>query len=154
MTIQANTVEEYIEKVDDTSKQAAIIKLRDVIQKNIPEGFEEGMNYNMIGYYIPHSLYPSGYHCDTKQPLPFMNIAAQKNFVAIYHMGVYADDALLQWFTSEHAKRVKGKLDMGKSCIRYKKPEDIPFDLIGELAAKVNPQDWIETYETQFKPKK
>ncbi len=154
MTIQASTVEEYIEKVNDTSKQVAIIKLRDVIQKNIPEGFEEGMNYNMIGYYIPHRLYPSGYHCDTKQPLPFMNIAAQKNFVAIYHMGVYADDALLQWFTSEHAKRVKGKLDMGKSCIRYKKPEDIPFDLIGELAAKINPQDWIETYETQFKPKK
>lgn len=154
MTIQANTVEEYIEKVDDTSKHAAIIKLRDVIQKNIPEGFEEGMNYNMIGYYIPHSLYPSGYHCDTKQPLPFMNIAAQKNFVAIYHMGIYADDALLQWFTSEHAKRVKGKLDMGKSCIRYKKPEDIPFDLIGELAAKITPQEWIETYETQFKPKK
>jgi hypothetical protein len=154
MTIQANTIEEYIEKVDDTSKQAAITKLRSVIQKNIPEGFEEGMNYNMIGYYIPHSLYPSGYHCDTKQPLPYMNIDAQKNFVAIYHMGIYADDVLLQWFTSEHAKRVKGKLDMGKSCIRYKKPEDIPFDLIGELAAKITPQDWIETYETQFKPKK
>jgi hypothetical protein len=154
MTIQANTVEEYIEKVEDTTKQEAITKLRNIIQKNIPEGFEEGMNYNMIGYYIPHSLYPSGYHCDTKQPLPFMNIAAQKNFVAIYHMGVYADDELLQWFTSEHAKRVKGKLDMGKSCIRYKKPEDIPFDLIGELAAKITPQDWIETYESNLKPKK
>jgi hypothetical protein len=154
MTIQAKTVEEYIEKVDDTSKQAAIIKLRDVIQKNIPEGFEEGMNYNMIGYYIPHSLYPSGYHCDTKQPLPFMNIAAQKNFVAVYHMGVYADDTLLQWFTSEHSKRVKGKLDMGKSCIRYKKPEEIPFDLIGELVSKITAQDWIETYEAQIKPKK
>jgi len=154
MTIQAKTVEEYIEKVDDTSKQAAIIKLRDVIQKNIPEGFEEGMNYNMIGYYIPHSLYPSGYHCDTKQPLPFMNIAAQKNFVAVYHMGVYADDTLLQWFTSEHSKRVKGKLDMGKSCIRYKKPEEIPFDLIGELVSRITAQDWIETYEAQIKPKK
>lgn len=154
MTIQAKTVEEYIEKVDDTSKQSAIIKLRDVIQKNIPEGFEEGMNYNIIGYYIPHSLYPSGYHCDTKQPLPFMNIAAQKNFVAVYHMGVYADDALLQWFTSEHSKRVKGKLDMGKSCIRYKKPEEIPFDLIGELVSKITAQDWIETYEAQIKPKK
>jgi hypothetical protein len=154
MTIQAKSVDEYIEKVDDTSKQSAIKKLREIIQKNIPEGFEEGLNYNMIGYYIPHSLYPAGYHCDTKQPLPFLNIAAQKNFIAVYHMGVYADEALLHWFTSEHAKRSKNKLDMGKSCIRYKKPEEIPFDLIGELAAKVTPQDWIETYEGHLKPKK
>ena len=112
------------------------------------------MSYNMIGYYIPHSLYPSGYHCDPKLPLPFVTIAAQKNFVAVYHMGVYSDPALLDWFVTEHAKRSTKKLDMGKSCIRYKNPEHIPYDLIGELMTKISAQAWINTYESQYKPKK
>lgn len=154
MTIQANTPEEYIEKIEDDAKKDAIIKLRKIIQSNIPDGYEEGMSYNMIGYYIPHSLYPAGYHCDPKLPLPFVTIAAQKNFVAVYHMGVYSDPTLLDWFVTEHAKRSTKKLDMGKSCIRYKNPEHIPYDLIGELMTKISAQAWINTYESQYKPKK
>jgi hypothetical protein len=154
MTIQANTPEEYIEKIEDDAKKDAIIKLRKIIQTNIPDGYEEGMSYNMIGYYIPPSLYPAGYHCDPKLPLPFVTIAAQKNFVAVYHMGVYSDPTLLEWFVTEHAKRSTKKLDMGKSCIRYKNPEHIPYDLIGELMTKISAKTWIDTYESQYKPKK
>ncbi len=153
MTIQANSPDDYIEKIEDSQKQGAVIKLRNMISKNIPAGFEEGMLYNMISYYVPHSLYPSGYHCDPKLPLPFISIAAQKNFVAVYHMGIYADQDLLNWFSEEHQKRVSGKLDMGKSCIRYKNPDKIPYDLIGELVAKMTPIDWISLYEKAFRAK-
>lgn len=154
MTIQANTPEEYIIQIEDASKKEAIISLRKIIQTNIPDGYEEGMSYHMIGYYIPHGLYPAGYHCDPKLPLPFVSIAAQKNFVAVYHMGVYSDPTLLEWFVTEHAKRSSKKLDMGKSCIRYKNTEHIPYDLIGELMTKISAQDWIDTYESHIKPKK
>jgi hypothetical protein len=99
---------------------------------------------------VPHQLYPAGYHCDPKLPLPFINIAAQKNFIALYHMGIYANTQLLAWFTAEHTKRVKGKLDIGKSCIRYKKAENIPYDLIGELMQKITVKEWIEGYENAF----
>ena len=109
------------------------------------------MNYGMIGYVVPHSKYPAGYHCNPKDPLPFLGLASQKNFIAIYHMGVYADAKLLKWFTDAHAKASSKKLDMGKSCIRYKKPEDIPYDLIGELAAKMTVEQWIDLYEISFK---
>ena len=151
MTIHAVTTEDYIAQINDTDKKAAIVRLREIINQNIPDGFEEGILYNMIGYYIPHSLYPAGYHCDPKIPLPFINIAAQKNFVAIYHMGIYADPELLQWFTDEHQKRSPYKLDMGKSCIRYKNAEKIPYDLITELIQKVTPADWIVLYEKNYK---
>jgi uncharacterized protein YdhG (YjbR/CyaY superfamily) len=149
MTIKANNVEEYIEQVSE-DKREAIIELRKIIKNNLPKGFEECMNYNMIGYVVPHQLYPAGYHCDPKLPLPFINIAAQKNFIALYHMGIYANPQLLAWFTAEHTKRVKGKLDIGKSCIRYKKAENIPFDLIGELMQKITVKEWIEGYENAF----
>jgi uncharacterized protein YdhG (YjbR/CyaY superfamily) len=149
MTIKANNVEEYIEQVSE-DKREAIIELRKIIKNNLPKGFEECMNYNMIGYVVPHQLYPAGYHCDPKLPLPFINIAAQKNFIALYHMGIYANPQLLAWFTAEHTKRVKGKLDMGKSCIRYKKAENIPYDLIGELMQKITVKEWIEGYENAF----
>jgi hypothetical protein len=149
MTIKANNVEEYIEQVSE-DKREAIIELRKIIKNNLPKGFEECMNYNMIGYVVPHQLYPAGYHCDPKLPLPFINIAAQKNFIALYHMGIYANPQLLAWFTAEHTKRVKGKLDMGKSCIRFKKAENIPFDLIGELMQKITVKEWIEGYENAF----
>jgi hypothetical protein len=109
------------------------------------------MNYGMIGYVVPHSKYPAGYHCDPKQPLPFMNIASQKNFIAVYHMGVYANPPLLKWFTAAHAKASPKKLDMGKSCLRYKNVDDIPFDLIGELATKITPDEWISIYEKNIK---
>jgi hypothetical protein len=154
MIIPSNSPDEYVEKIEDTDKQQAIIKLRKLIKQSLPPGFEEGMSYGMIGYYVPHELYPAGYHCDPKLPLPFVSIAAQKNFVAIYHMGVYARPELLDWFVSEHNNRSQHKLDMGKSCIRYKKSEYIPFDLIGELMQKMTPDQWIETYETEFKKSK
>lgn len=151
MTIISSNPNEYIDNIDDNAKKQAIIQLRDVIVKNIPAGFEEGMQYNMIAYYVPHSLYPSGYHCDPKVPLPFINLAAQKNFIAIYHMGLYADPILMKWFTDEHSKMSPYKLDMGKSCIRYKSLDRIPFDLITELMKAMNPQEWISLYESAIK---
>jgi hypothetical protein len=150
MQSKASTVDIYLSELPE-DRQKAISKLRSVIKKNIPKGFKEEMNYGMIGYVVPHSKYPAGYHCNPKDPLPFMNIASQKNFIAVYHMGVYADAKLLKWFQEAHAKASPKKLDMGKSCIRYKKPEDIPFELIGELASKFTVDDWIKMYESEFK---
>lgn len=150
MQSEASTVKEYLESLPSERKQAMTL-LRKAILHSLPKGFAETMSYGMIGYVVPHSLYPSGYHCDPKLPLPFLAIASQKNFIAVYHMGMYADPKLLKWFTGEYAKRSKTKLDMGKSCIRFKKPEQIPFDLIGELAGKVAPGDWIALYESEIK---
>ena len=125
-------------------------KIRQAILKNLPKGFVEQMSYGMIGYVVPHTLYPAGYHCTPALPLPFMNVASQKGFTAIYHMGIYANATLLKWFTDEYSKRVSGKLDMGKNCIRFKKPANIPFDLIGELAGKLTVTEWIKLYEKNF----
>lgn len=150
MRIEAKDPEDYISKVDDRFRDG-IERIREVILKNLPQGFEEQMSYGMIGYVVPHSVYPDGYHCDTKLPLPFLNIAAQKNFIGFYHMGIYADKELLDWFTEEYKKQVPSKLDMGKSCIRLKKPEQIPYELLGELVAKVTPDDWIKNYERSLK---
>ncbi|MBX7153582.1 MAG: DUF1801 domain-containing protein [Candidatus Kapaibacterium sp.] len=148
MKSDATTPDEYIETLPDDRKQA-ISKLRKVIKKNLPKGFKEVMGYGMIGYVIPHTLYPKGYHCDPKQPLPFINLASQKNHIAVYHMGLYAG-AHLEWFKTEWSNHSTKKLDMGKSCIKFKKPEDIPYDLIGELVSKITPQEWIEMYESAF----
>ena len=150
MQIKANSPEEYISAVPEERKEV-ISKLREVILKNIPKGFEEQMNYGMIGYVVPHSIYPDGYHCDTSLPLPFMNLASQKNFVAVYHMGIYSDPKLLEWFTTEYPKHSKYKLDMGKSCVRFKKIDDIPYDLISELLRKMSVEDWISLYEENIK---
>jgi uncharacterized protein YdhG (YjbR/CyaY superfamily) len=150
MQSKAATPQEYIDSLPNERKDA-MSELRNVIKKNLPKGFQEEMGYGMMGYSVPHSLYPAGYHCDPKQPLPFIGIASQKNFIAVYHMGIYADPKLLDWFTKEYPKHVKTKLDMGKSCIRFKKPEQIPFKLIGELASKMTPQDWIKVYEKNMK---
>lgn len=149
MQSDASTVEEYILGIPESQREA-VIHLREIILKNIPDGFAEQMSYGMIGYVIPHSLYPKGYHCDPKLPLPFLSIAAQKNFIAVYHMGIYASPELLKWFTEEFPKYSKLKLDMGKSCIRFKKPEQIPFSLIGELAGKMKVEEWISCYESNF----
>lgn len=146
MQSKAQTPDEYFASLPADRKDA-MIELRKVILKNIPKGFKETMSYGMIGYVVPHSTYPNGYHCDPKLPLPFLNIASQKNFIAVYHMGVYSDPKLLDWFVKEFPKHSKAKLDMGKSCIRFKKPEEIPFKLIGELVSKMTPKDWIELYE-------
>lgn len=150
MQSKAKTPHEYISSLPQERKEA-MQKLREVILKNIPKGFSEEMNYGMLGYVVPHSLYPDGYHCDPKQPLPFMCIASQKNFVAVYHMGIYGSEKLLAWFTKEYPKQSTEKLDMGKGCIRFKKIDQIPYKLIGELASKITTQQWIKIYEKNYK---
>ena len=150
MQSKATTPEQYLSELPEDRKEA-MLKLRNAIKENLPQGFEEVISYGMLGYVVPHSIYPSGYHCNPKLPLPFINLASQKNFIALYHMGIYANKNLESWFVSEYPKHVKTKLDMGKSCIRLKKMEDIPFDFIGELAAKVSVEDWISIYEKAFR---
>lgn len=150
MKYQAATPEEYIAQLPEDRKEA-IEKLRKVIWENLPKGFEEGINYGMIGYYVPHTIYPEGYHCSPELPLPFMNIASQKNSVNVYHSGIYADKALYDWFLSEYSKHVGRKLDMGKSCIRFKYLDDIPYDLIGKLCTKLSVEQWIAMYEKNIK---
>lgn len=150
MPTQATTVTQYLNDLPEDRK-AAVNKLREQILDNLPKGVVESISYGMLGYVIPHTVYPSGYHCNPKLPLPFMNMASQKNFIAVYSMVLYAKPDLMDWFVSEYSKRCKYKLDMGKSCIRFKKMEDIPFELIGELAAKVTVKEWIELYETSIK---
>ena len=121
MQSAAKTPEEYMAELP-TERKEAVAKLRTVIQENLPQGFSEIMNYGMLGYVVPHELYPPGYHCDPKQPLPFLGLASQKNSINFYHMGIYADPVLLDWFVTEFPKHSNAKLDMGKSCIRFKKP--------------------------------
>jgi hypothetical protein len=150
MQSKAATPEGYIKEIS-ADKKDAFIKLRETIVKNLPKGFKEVMGYGMIGYCVPLNIYPDGYHCTPDQPLPFAGIAAQKNFIALYHMGIYAKPDLLKWFITEYPKHCNSKLDMGKSCIRFKKPGDIPFKLIAELIKKVSVQDWITTYEKNLK---
>ena len=150
MQSKATTVEQYLEELPEDRKKA-VVELRKVIKKNIPKGFQEGMGYGMVCYTVPHSMYPAGYHCDPKLPLPFLSLASQKNFIAVYHMGIYADPKLLKWFTESFAKASSKKLDMGKSCLRFKKPEDIPYQLIGDLVSKITPEKWIELYEKNYK---
>lgn len=142
----AKTPEEYINELPPDRKEA-FQKLRDVILKNLPEGFIEVMSYGMIGYVVPHSIYPKGYHANPKLPLGMLNIASQKNFISFYHMGLYGAGKLSEWFINEYPKHSKSKLDMGKCCVRFKKPDQIPYDLIGELVGKITPQQWIEIYE-------
>mgnify|MGYP006369812173 FL=1 len=149
MTSDAKNPEEYINSLPEERK-IYIEKLRSVIQKNLPKGFEEGMNYGMMGYYVPHTIYPKGYHCKPSDPLPFMGFASQKNSINFYHMGIYANKELYDWFVSQYPNYSTRKLDMGKSCIRFKKFEEIPFDLIGELVTKISVEDWIATYESAF----
>ena len=152
MKYEASTVEEYISQIPE-ERQEVLQKLRNIIKENLPEGFEEGINYNMIGYYVPHSKYPDGYHCDPKLPLPFMNLASQKNSVNLYHSGIYAEKELHDWFVVEYPKYSKRKLDMGKSCIRFKKMDDIPYELIAELCTKMTVDKWISIYESAVKKK-
>lgn len=149
MQIKANNPEAYISNIS-TERIPHFNKLRQTILNNIPEGFEEQMSYGMIGYVVPKNIYQKGYHCDTNLPLPFMSIASQKKFIALYHMGIYANPDLLNWFVKEYPKHCKRKLDMGKSCIRFKKPEEIPFELIAELAQKITVKEWVDLYETSF----
>ncbi|MGG6229957.1 DUF1801 domain-containing protein [Tenacibaculum sp. SDUM215027] len=152
MKYEASTVEEYISQLPN-ERQEVVKKLQTVIRKNLPKGFEEGINYNMIGYYVPHSKYPNGYHCDPKLPLPFINLASQKNSVNLYHSGIYAEKELHDWFVAEYPKHSKRKLDMGKSCIRFKKMDDIPYELVAKLCTKISVDEWINIYESVIKKK-
>ncbi|PWK20786.1 DUF1801 domain-containing protein [Xanthomarina spongicola] len=150
MQYKADTPEDYINQVPEERKEV-LKKLRETINKNLPKGFEEGIQYGMIGYYVPHSVYPDGYHCDPKIPLPFMSFASQKNSINFYHSGIYANPEIHDWFIKEFPKHSKRKLDMGKSCVRFKKIEDIPYELIAELVRKMTIDDWIGIYEKTLK---
>ncbi len=152
MQSTAKTPNEYIASLPE-DRVKAMTELRNVIKKNLPKGFEEIMSYGMIGYVVPLKTYPAGYHCNPKLPLGYMNIASQKNYISLHHLGVYASDKLLKWFVDEYPKYSKTKLDMGKGCIRFKKMDPIPYKLIGELASKITVEKWIEMYETAFKKK-
>lgn len=150
MQYKATSPEDYINQVPE-ERQETLKKLRKVINANLPKGFEEGIQYGMIGYFVPHSIYPDGYHCTPSEPLPFMSFASQKNSVNLYHSGIYAVPEIHDWFVNEYPKHCKRKLDMGKSCIRFKKLDEIPFDLIGELSAKLSVDEWVNIYESAVK---
>ena len=147
--MQVKTSNDYINGLP-AERLMPFIKLRETIINHIPKGFEEYMSYGMITYSVPHRLFPAGYHCDPSIPLPFVSIASQKNFIAVYHMGIYADPQLLQWFVTEYPKHCKTKLDMGKSCIRFKKMDQIPYELIAELMKKMTVNDWINIYQEKL----
>ena len=149
MKSESKTPQDYIHSLPEERK-AAIEKLRNIVLTNLPSGFEEKMCYGMLGYVVPHSIYPKGYHCNPKQELPFINIASQKNFISLHHLGLYADNSLLDWFVSEYPKYSTYKLDMGKGCVRFKKPEAIPFELIQQLVSKISVPEWITFYENNL----
>jgi len=150
MQSTAKSPDDYFEQLPEDRKEA-MQKLRKAIKSNLPKGFKEVMGYGMPGYVVPHELYPAGYHCDPKIPLPFISLASQKNHIAVYHMGIYSDKELMDWFLSEYPKHSDRKLDMGKSCLRFKNPDHIPFGLIGELSSKMTVDKWVEVYESNFR---
>ena len=153
MIPNGNTVEEILDNLPEDRREP-FNRLHEVIVNNLPHGFKAGISYGGLGYVVPHSVYPNGYHCKPSEPLPFAGIASQKGSINFYHMGIYADQELLNWFVTEYPKHCKQKLDMGKSCIRFKKMDQIPYELIGELMQKMSAQEWIEKYEAAYKPNK
>lgn len=132
-------------------RQGPVRRLRDSVAAALPAGFQECLQYGMPSWVVPHALYPAGYHCKPSEPLPFLALASQKASVNVYPMALYADAALLAWFQAEHAKASPRKLDMGKSCVRYSKPEHIPFALWAELAARLTPAQWVALYEAEVR---
>lgn len=152
MASTITSVDEYLASLPE-DRQVIMTKLRNLFLNRLPEGFEEAISYGMIGYVVPKSIYPSGYHCDPKLPLPFISMASQKNGISIYHMAMIEDNEVLQWFTHTYPQHCKTKLDMGKSCIRFKKLDDIPYELIGQLAEKMDVKAWIDLYESKIKSK-
>ena len=150
MQIFASSVSDYIDQIPE-DRQVVFKKLCETIQESLPKGFENGISYGMVGWAVPLSTYPAGYHCTPGSSLPFLALASQKNFIALYHMGLYANQELYDWFVGEYPKHCKRKLDMGKSCIRFKHLDDIPFELIVALCSKMDPQSWIQLYESKFK---
>ena len=153
MQIPADSIQDYLSKVPEERKEA-FTKLFETISKNLPKGFQTNLSYGMIGWSVPLETFPAGYHCSPGTPLPFINLASQKNFIALYHMGIYANPELLNWFVEEYPKHSNRKLDMGKSCIRFKKPDEIPFELIAELSKRMSPKDWISIYQKMLNREK
>ncbi len=153
MQSKATTPEQFIDELPEDRK-AIISAIRKAIRDNLPKGFEEVIGYGMLGYVVPHSIYPGGYHCTPKLPLPFINIASQKNHISIHHLGLYASKPMIDWFTAEWEKHTTKKMDMGKGCLRFKKAEDVPINLIEILAKKMSVEQWIEIYESNIKNKK
>ena len=151
MPSKATTVEEYLSGLTE-DRRKAIEAVRQVILKNLDKDYEEGIQYGMIGYYVPHRVYPAGYHCDPKQPLPFAGLASQKNYMSLYLMCVYGDTDQSKWFREAWAKTGK-KLDMGKSCVRFKKVEDLALDVIAETIKAVPAKKYVEYCEAAPKKK-
>jgi hypothetical protein len=150
MKANGKTIDEILANIP-TDRIEPFNKLHHIIVKNLPKGFEAAISYGFLGYVVPHTIYPAGYHCKPSEPLPFAGLAAQKNSINLYHMGIYFDAKLLDWFVTEYPKYTKQKLDMGKSCIRFKKMDDIPYELVGELMKKMTIKEWIKIYETNVK---
>lgn len=150
MKASGSTVDEILNNLPE-DRAEAFNKLHNVIVENLPKGFEAAISYGGLGYVVPHTIYPSGYHCKPIEPLPFAGLASQKNSINFYHMGIYSDPELLDWFVAEYPKHSKLKLDMGKSCIRFKKFDQIPYELIGELMQKMTVKQWVDLYESKLK---
>ncbi|MCB0826825.1 MAG: DUF1801 domain-containing protein [Armatimonadetes bacterium] len=146
------SVQDYLDSLPE-DRRVAIEAVREVILRNLPKGFEEGIQYNMIGYYVPHSIYPDGYHCDPKEPVPFISLASQKSHMAVYMFCIYASEELTNWFIEEYKKSGK-KMDMGKSCVRFKKLENLPLELVGEAVGKISLEEFVAMYEEQIPPSK
>lgn len=149
MKSDAKTVEQYLDALPEDRREA-IAAVRRVVLKNLPKGYEEGMQYGMIGYFVPHSLYPAGYHCDASQPVPFASIASQKNHMAIYMMCIYSDPAHLEWFVDAW-KKSGNRLDMGKGCVRFRKLENVPLDVVGQAIRRVPVKNFLEHYESTLR---
>jgi uncharacterized protein YdhG (YjbR/CyaY superfamily) len=152
MKSYSTIIEQYLFELPEERK-LPMNTLRNIIKNNIPDGFEEVMSYGMIGYVVPHSVYPNGYHCNPKLPLPYINIGSQKNFIVLHHLGIYGSNEILDWFISEYPKHAKHKLDMGKGCVRFKKVNEIPYLLIKELINKISLDKYIAQYEENIKRK-
>jgi hypothetical protein len=150
MQSKATTVGQYLKELP-ADRRAAISELRRVIRRNLPKGFQEGMQYGMIGYYVPHKLYPAGYHCDPKQPLPYVSLASQKNHMSLYLCAAYHNKRENDWFQKAWQETGK-KLDMGKSCIRFKKIADVPLDVVAAAVARMSVDEFVEFYESVIKP--
>ncbi|KGO85213.1 hypothetical protein Q765_17090 [Flavobacterium rivuli WB 3.3-2 = DSM 21788] len=152
MQSAATSPQQYLDELPDDRK-TAMTKLREVIVENLPPGFSERITYGMLGWVVPHETYPAGYHCTPELPLPFLSIASQKNFIALYTMSIYADKSIHDWFVAQYPNYVKTKLDMGKGCVRFKNINTIPYELIGQLVSKMTLQEWIDIYESNLKTK-
>jgi uncharacterized protein YdhG (YjbR/CyaY superfamily) len=146
----ASTVADYLEQLP-ADRRPWVERLLQTLRTHLPPGFTETISYGMPAFVVGHERYPAGYHCDPKLPLPFISIGSQKAAVTIYHMGLYADGDLLRWFEKRWVESGAGKLDMGKSCVRFKKPEQVPWGLLEDLAGRMTPDDWVSTYERAFK---